>query len=259
MTGTSTSSPSRMKSAASRFYAFFFWNFFALGNVLLFPGALLLFLFVGPFDPNRRVQHLYSCFWAQFYFYVNPFWSLRVEGRHNLPRRHGAVLVVNHESLGDILALFGLYSPFKWISKASVFKVPLIGWNMYFSRYIPVVRGNRQSVEKMMVTCREWIERRVPVLLFPEGTRSPDGSVRAFKDGAFRLAVETGVPVVPMALVGMADCLPKHSRVAGLWVRARLSVLDPVDTAGFEGDVGALRDHVRGLIIAEKERLRVAG
>lgn len=255
---TTDESVARLPRVGRRLYTIFFWTYFLLGNVVMFPGALLLFVFIAPFDRKRHVQHLYSCFWAQTYFYVNPFWHLKIEGRENLPRHHAAVLASNHESLGDILALFGLYSPFKWISKASVFRVPLLGWNMYFSGYIPVTRGDKRSIQEMMATCRDWLERNVPVLFFPEGTRSPDGTVSRFKDGAFQLAIETDSPVVPIAVTGMADCLPKHSRVLGLSVRARISVLEPVDTSSFNGDVGALRDHVRKLIVAEKARLTEA-
>ncbi|WP_233612087.1 hypothetical protein [Corallococcus sp. AB045] len=94
------------------------WAFLALSSAVLFLGALLLWALTRPFDANGRVLHLYSCFWAQLYFYVNPRWHLRVEGRERLPWRGAAVLVSNHESLGDILVHFGLYRPFKWVSKA---------------------------------------------------------------------------------------------------------------------------------------------
>lgn len=237
----------------TRAYGALFWLYFVLINIVLFPGALLLFIVVGPFDRQRRLQHLYSCLWAQMYFYINPFWSLQVTGRHHLPKK-AAVIVVNHESLGDILALFGLYSQFKWVSKASVFRVPIIGWNMRFSRYIPLVRRNRRSIGVMMDTCRAWLADDMPVLFFPEGTRSPDGEVQAFKDGAFMLAHEQGYPVVPLALTGMADCLPKHSVSCRVGARAHITVLPPVESTAF-ADVESLRDHVRDLIVAEKSRL----
>src|SRR5438874_8860146 len=128
--------------------------------------ALLIFLVTFPFDRNRRVLHLYSCAWAQLYFWLNPFWKLTIEGRQKLPTHGAAVLVSNHESLGDILVLFGLFRPFKWVSKQSVFKVPFIGWNMVLNGYVGVIRGKRESVLKMLADCERWLSRGVPVLLF---------------------------------------------------------------------------------------------
>src|SRR5262249_53142360 len=110
------------------------------------------------------------------------------EGRQHLPWRGGAVLVSNHASLADILVLFGLWSPFKWVSKASNFRIPLIGWNMRLNRYVPLVRGDKESIATMMRACEAWLAGGVPVLLFPEGPRSPDGEGKAFKAGAFRMA-----------------------------------------------------------------------
>jgi 1-acyl-sn-glycerol-3-phosphate acyltransferase len=235
-----------------RIYSTAFWVFLCVTCIVMFAGAAALFLLVAPFDRDRRAQHYYSCFWAQIFFYANPMWRCRVEGRHRIPHRGAAVLVSNHESLGDILVCFGLYRPFKWVSKASVFKVPLIGWNMWFNRYIPLVRRNRASVVAMMESCRTWLARDVPVLFFPEGTRSPDGEVKAFKDGAFQLALEVGCPVYPMVITGTANILPKHGYVIRENANCRLRVLEPIDPAQFDGDVARLRDHVRSVIVAER-------
>jgi 1-acyl-sn-glycerol-3-phosphate acyltransferase len=242
-------------SLSRRLFSVAFWTFFATSCVPLFAGAMVVTLLTWPFDRDRRILHLYSCFWAQLYFYVNPIWSLRVEGREHLPWRGAAVLVSNHESLGDVLVLFGLYRPFKWVSKASVFKVPFLGWNMSLNGYVPLVRGDKESIAKMMDHCRRWLDRGMPVLLFPEGTRSEDGQLKPFKDGAFRLAIEKGCPVIPIVLTGTADSLPKHGFVLRQPCRARVRVLPPVPVEPFNGDVAALRDHVRALILEEKARI----
>jgi 1-acyl-sn-glycerol-3-phosphate acyltransferase len=231
-----------------------FWSFFAASSTVLFFVGLLLLLVTWPFDRNRKVLHLFSCGWAQMYFWVNPGWRLRIEGRERLPWKGPAVLVANHQSLGDILVLFGLYRPFKWVSKASVFKVPFLGWNMYLNGYVGLVRGDKQSIAKMMAECEQWLDKGVPVLLFPEGTRSPDSQLLPFKDGAFRLAQTKGVPLIPIALTGTADTLPKHGLVLKRRAHCKVSVLEPVDPKAFP-DVAALRDHVRNLIDAEKTRL----
>nr|WP_246356906.1 lysophospholipid acyltransferase family protein [Pyxidicoccus fallax] len=225
-----------------------------LSCVVLFAGAVLIWLVTLPFDRNGRVLHLYSCFWAQLYFYVNPLWHLKVDGRERLPWNEPAVLVANHESLGDILVLFGLYSPFKWVSKAENFKLPFIGWNMRLNRYVPLVRGDRASIIQMMAKCEYWLARRVPILMFPEGTRSFDGKVKPFKDGAFVLAMKMKCPIIPVVLTGTARTLPKHGLVLNATSHCHVQVMPPVDPAAFP-DVATLREHVRDLIIAEKARI----
>lgn len=236
-----------------------FWFFFALSCMVLFCGALVLWLVTLPFDRNGRVLHLYSCFWAQLYFYVNPLWRLRVEGRQKLPWHGSAVLVCNHQSLGDILALFGLYRPFKWVSKESVFKAPFLGWNMRLNRYVPLRRGDKESIAAMMGACDAWLKRGVPVMLFPEGTRSPDGELKPFKDGAFRLSMANDVPLIPMVLNGTADTLPKHGLVMRTSCACRLKVLDPVDPKAFDGDLVAFKEHVHALMAKELAGLRLQG
>jgi 1-acyl-sn-glycerol-3-phosphate acyltransferase len=232
-----------------------FWLFFALSCIPLFAGALVVWLLTLPFDADGRVLHLYSCFWAQVSFYVNPVWRLRIEGREKLPWRGAAVLVSNHASLADILVLFGLYRPYKWVSKASNFRLPFIGWNMRMNRYVQLVRGDPESIGKMMAASEAWLDKGVPVLMFPEGTRSPDGEVQAFKDGAFRLSMAKGCPLYPIVLAGTADVLPKHGLVLRRRANCRVRVLEPVDPRPFGGDVAAFRDAVRAQIVAGKAAL----
>jgi 1-acyl-sn-glycerol-3-phosphate acyltransferase len=232
-----------------------FWAFFALSCIPLFALAVLVWLLSFPFDRNGRLLHLYSCFWAQVYFYVCPVWHLRVEGRERLPWHGAAVLVSNHASLADILVLFGLYRPFKWVSKASNFRLPFIGWNMRLNRYVPLVRGDPESIGRMMVASEAWLSRGVPVLLFPEGTRSTDGQMKAFKDGAFRLAMAKGCLLYPIVLSGTADVLPKHGLVLRQRADCRARVLEPLDPKGFGADVALFRDEVRARMVAAKALL----
>jgi 1-acyl-sn-glycerol-3-phosphate acyltransferase len=236
-------------------YSVLFWLFFVSSSAALFLIGCVVWVVTRPFDPNGRVQHLYSSAWAMLYFYVNPLWRVRVEGREKLPWKGGAVFVSNHESIGDILVLFGLYRPFKWISKESVFKAPFLGWNMSLNQYVPLRRGDKASITKMMAQCGQWLDRGVPVMMFPEGTRSPDGNLLPFKDGAFRLAIDKKVPIFPIVLTGTRDTLPKHGIVLSESSNCTVRVLDPVDPAPFGDDLPKLREHVRCIISAERARM----
>lgn len=224
-----------------------YWALIGLTCPVFFVGALLIWLVTLPFDRRRTVLHLYSCAWAVFYVAINPMWRLRVTGREHLPWRGPAVIVANHSSLIDILVLFGLFRPFKWVSKAENFKIPFVGWNMHLNGYVSLVRGDRASVVKMLAACSRLIDRGNPVLFFPEGTRSTDGLLRPFKDGAFELAVQHGVPLIPVAVHGTASALPKHGMVLQEHVDARVEILDPLDPADF-GSVADLREAARARI-----------
>ena len=121
----------------------------------------------------------------------------------------------------------------KWLSKKAIFSIPLLGWQMRAAGDVPIVRGDRESARRAMDEMRRRLASGVSVILFPEGTRSPDGSLGEFRDGAFRLAIEAGVPVVPLAIVGAAESLPKRSFVFAH--PATLFVLDPVLTRRLVG------------------------
>jgi 1-acyl-sn-glycerol-3-phosphate acyltransferase len=233
-------------------YSTLFWLFFALSSVVLFFVGCLIRLVTFPFDPDGRANHLFSCAWGMLYFYVNPFWQLRVEGREKLPWKGGAVFVANHQSAGDVLVLFGLYRPFKWVSKETIFKAPFLGWNMRLNRYVPLRRGDKQSITRMMSDCERWLERGVPVLMFPEGTRSPDGNLLPFKDGAFRLAINKQVPIYPIVLTGTANTLPKNGIVMSATAQCLVRVLDPIHPAAFGEDLAALREQVHRVMAAER-------
>lgn len=226
-----------------------YWTLIVLTCPVFFVGAVVVWALTAPWDRRKVVLHLYSSAWASFYVVVNPLWKLRVTGREHLPWRGGAVLVANHASLIDILVLFGLLRPYKWVSKAENFKLPFVGWNMRLNDYVPIVRGDRNSVLAMLAHCSEHLRRGSPVLFFPEGTRTRDGELLPFKDGAFALAVEHGVPVIPIAVHGTGRALPKHGMVLEEHVDARIDVLEPVDPAAF-ADAAALRDEVRDRIEA---------
>lgn len=239
-----------------RLFSIAYWTFVAVSCVPFFLVALILFVVTVPFDRRRVVLHLYSCFWAVFYIYANPVWSLRVAGREKLPWRGPAVLVANHASLVDILTLFALYRPFKWVSKAANFRLPCIGWNMTLNQYVAVVRGDRASILKMMQECRAHLRGGSPILMFPEGTRTTTGELQAFKDGAFQLATEMKCPIIPIALHGTGDSLPKHGIVLRTSMRALVEVLDPIAPDGLEPS--ELRDATRSAIAAALDRRRTA-
>jgi 1-acyl-sn-glycerol-3-phosphate acyltransferase len=164
--------------------------------------------------------------------------------------------VANHESFADILLISHLPFEMKWLSKIEILKIPLIGWMMRMAGDIPIKRGFGPSAVEAMERCRASLRNRVSVMFFPEGTRSPDGRMLPFKDGAFRLALEAGVPILPLAVAGTRTALPKHD-----WrfsrARAVVEVLPPIDTAGLTlDDLPELKARVRATIETARDALR---
>jgi 1-acyl-sn-glycerol-3-phosphate acyltransferase len=119
--------------------------------------------------------------------------------------------VSNHQSQLDILVAFRLFFHFKWVSKIEMFRVPLIGWNMILNRYIKLKRGDKESVGQMLRECEMHLDEGSSIFMFPEGTRSPNGEIKAFKLGSFQLAKNKKVPILPVVISGTNKALPKYS------------------------------------------------
>ena len=225
-------------------FSILYWAFAILSMPLWFAAAVVIRVATFAFDRRRVVQHLWSCLWAQFYVWTNPLWSMKVTGRERCPWQGAAVYVANHTSIIDIVAMYALYRPFKWIAKAELMRTPFIGWNMRLNDYVEVARGDRESIKVMMARCRGHLAAGSPLMIFPEGTRSRDGRLQAFKDGAFKLALEAGCPVIPVAVRGTGESMPKHGFVMRKRMDARLEVLEPISPKDFP-TVALMRDEAR--------------
>jgi 1-acyl-sn-glycerol-3-phosphate acyltransferase len=218
----------------------------------------VLWLVTAPFDPAQRVLHAYVCRWCFLYLRVWPGWSARVEGRELLPSEP-CVLVANHQSVADIFACMGLFHPFKFVSKASLFRVPVVGWMMRLLRYVPLERGQRDSMERLLESCHPWLRQGMSLLIFPEGTYSTGGQLLPFKRGAFRLAMEARVPVVPVVVRGTRELVVKDGPWMGPRARVHVRVLPPILPSEFGADEVALTERVRGIFLSELSPQDVTG
>jgi 1-acyl-sn-glycerol-3-phosphate acyltransferase len=218
-----------------------------------FPFMLLVVAVTVPFDRTRRIPGRFLRLVGSTPTYVFPFWHVRIEGSQ--PRSGAYVCTSNHQSFLDIFAMSRQRREMKWIAKEEVFRIPFFGLYFRLSGDIPVLRGDRESGGAALQKARWYLDRGMPVMIFPEGTRSRDGKMGPFKPGAFRLAIEAQVPILPVAVSGSAYGMPKGSP----WIRPTLvliRVLDPVETRGMTGaDVVKLMQTVRGRIAAAEAEL----
>lgn len=222
-----------------------FWGFVVLSSAVLFPVAVIIWICTAPFDKRKRALHQFTCFWASLYTWLNPAWPVTIHDRDVVDKDTTYVYVANHLSLLDILVLFRLFYDFKWVSKAEIFRVPAIGWNMRMNGYIPLRRGDRSSVIEMMAASARALAAGSSLMIFPEGTRSASGELKAFKTGAFELAVDAQVPVVPIVIQGTHDALPKRGFVLRGRHHISVTVLPPVAP---DGTVEELTELVHGQI-----------
>jgi 1-acyl-sn-glycerol-3-phosphate acyltransferase len=191
---------------------------------------------------------------------VNPAWKIKVEGAEKVsnPRNPYAV-VGNHQSMADIPLFSLLPWEMKWIGKASLWKLPYGGRMFKLAGDIPVDRSDPNARTVALEKAVEYLKQKVSVMFFAEGTRSRDGKLLPFKDGAFLAAIRTQVPVLPVIVEGSHDCLPRKSIIFRDCPAIRLKVFDPVPTEGMtEDDVPRLRDQVRALFVNQLMQWRNA-
>jgi 1-acyl-sn-glycerol-3-phosphate acyltransferase len=137
---------------------------------------------------------------------------LEVKGGELVDPRQPYVICANHASQMDIPTIFGgLRIPVRFMAKKSLFFIPIFGWSMWLARFIPVDRGSSRKARASIKKAASKVKNGPSVLVFPEGTRSPDGKIQKFKSGAFVLAMQAGVPVLPVAIRGSHDILPRDS------------------------------------------------
>lgn len=235
------------------------WPWFLLVSAVTIAVGVFVGTVTGPLDrARRRVLWVHHWIWGRSLFTFGPLWTVR---RQIPPIGPGPYVVVsNHASLIDIPLNLGLPLPIRVSARPGLFGVPVMGWYMRYSRQIQVDSGSQQDIERTLDACRTAIAEGVSVLVFPEGTRSEDGSIGTFHKGAFKLATELGVPVLPVVIDGSGDALPKGSNGLVRWFcRFRMHVLDPVQTADTTA-TRVLTRQVRDAMVAELERMRaVAG
>lgn len=240
-----------MKKLSLSLWSAWSWFVFAMCLALWLPLMAIVWLVTAPFDPPR--------YWTGYLFRrmtvvhqtLTPLWTFRTAGTMPENPRNPYVMVANHESFVDILLISHLPWEMKWLSKKEMFKIPIGGWLMRLARDIPLDRKDPASAAEAMRLCRERLDQKVSVMIFPEGTRSASGDMLPFKDGAFRLAIEAGVPILPLAVHGTRTALRKNDWRYGRSV-AEVRVLEPVPTDGMTlDDVATLRERVRDIISDE--------
>ncbi|NIO04857.1 MAG: 1-acylglycerol-3-phosphate O-acyltransferase [Proteobacteria bacterium] len=158
-----------------------------------------------------RIIHSYARAWGWVITRSSGV-QVTLSGVDHIDRDRPYILMANHQGAYDIFALLA-YLPvdFKWLAKAGLFKIPIFGWAMGAAGYISIDRkGKKKALESIEIAVAK-IRGGASVLVFPEGTRSPDGEIHPFKRGGFTLAIKAGAPIVPISIRGSREVLPRSS------------------------------------------------
>ena len=165
--------------------------------------SIIALIITYPFDKSRRWVHECSRCICITLFGLPPFMRRTIDGLENIEKGKPYVMVMNHNSGVDIFAAYKIPLNFRWVSKREVFKVPFMGWLLPIHGDIPIERGNASAaMAKVIRDGKLWLSRGATIAIFPEGTRSKTGEMGRFKAGAFNLAAEAGVDILPVVMTG---------------------------------------------------------
>lgn len=209
-------------------FTLFMWVYVTTTCVLLFPINLLVFALLYPFDKPRAVIHAMSRFWSLQYYFIAPGWDIDIVGKDKIDKNEKYIMVSNHQSLLDIFLLYVIPLNFRWVSKAEVKRIPIVGWMLSVHGDITIHRGHTESTKKMNREVEKWLDRNVSISIFPEGTRSKDGNIQRFKEGAFVLAKKNGVKILPVVINGNYHVMSKGSWKINPIQKFKVRILDPV-------------------------------
>jgi len=240
------------------FVAVYLVTLFLTTSLLIFlPINIILRITISWLDRRLAVIHWITCLWVSLYTWLSPLWKVSITGLENVDRRKAYIMACNHQSMLDILILFRTFLHFKWVSKASVFKVPIIGWNLSLCKHVKIERGSTTSQRKMLRECARNIRKGSSIMIFPEGTRSRDGQLRPFKEGAFLIALQEKTDIVPMVIDDSYKALPEKGIMPRRKQSAKLNILPPVSYETFKDmTVKQLSDHIHSIIASELEQMR---
>ena len=191
-----------------------------------------LAIVVSFFSKNGNSVHRIAQLWGRSILWVGGIWT-QTTGFNNDLNDRSFIFMSNHQSNFDIPVLYSaLPVQFRWLAKAELFRIPIFGSSMKGAGYISIDRSNRKSAFYSLAKAVEAIRNGTSVMIFPEGTRSRDGKLLPYKKGGFVMAVDAGVPIVPVVITGTHAIMPKGR----LLIRrqcVRVHIGRPIETESF--------------------------
>lgn len=218
--------------------------------LIAFPLIIVVTLFTAIFTilcfpwKNGKAPRAVQVFWSRsvLWFLLIP---IKVTGEENVDPKQSYVFVANHQSFLDVFAVYGwLPNNFKWLMKKEIRKVPFVGTACAVAGHIFVDRSNPRAALQSMDHIKKELVDGISTVIFPEGTRTKTGEMGRFKQGAFKIAMDMGLPVVPLSLNGFFKAMPSGQAFANPRARVSLHIGKPIDISQFN-DINEAMEYLR--------------
>jgi 1-acyl-sn-glycerol-3-phosphate acyltransferase len=218
--------------------------------LIAFPLIIVVTLFTAVFTilcfpwKNGKAPRAVQVFWSRsvLWFLLIP---IKVTGQENVDPKQSYVFVANHQSFLDVFAVYGwLPNNFKWLMKKEIRKVPFVGTACAVAGHIFVDRSNPRAALQSMDHIKKELVEGISTVIFPEGTRTKTGEMGRFKQGAFKIAMDMGLPVVPLSLNGFFKAMPSGQAFANPRARVSLHIGKPIDISQFN-DINEAMEYLR--------------
>lgn len=218
--------------------------------LIAFPLIIVVTLFTAIFTilcfpwKNGKAPRAVQVFWSRSVLWLLLI-PIKVTGQENVDPKQSYVFVANHQSFLDVFAVYGwLPNNFKWLMKKEIRKVPFVGTACAVAGHIFVDRSNPRAALQSMDHIKKELVDGISTVIFPEGTRTKTGEMGRFKQGAFKIAMDMGLPVVPLSLSGFFKAMPSGQAFANPRARVSLHIGKPIDISQFN-DVNEAMEYVR--------------
>lgn len=224
---------------------------------VLFIASFIALVVCYPFDKKRVVVHTLSKWITDVVFGLPIFMKREVIGLENIDPHKAYVMVLNHNSMVDILSIYNLPLIFKWVSKKEVYRIPIVGQLLYAHGDIVINRASaKEAMQLVHVKGLEWLKKGACVSIFPEGTRSKDGEIHNFKAGAFILAKDAGVPILPIVLDG-TNTMVRNGWLMNWRNKITIRILPPVSAEDVQSrDIKDVMTEVRDNMVETLAEIR---
>ena len=180
--------------------------FIALFSIIIATGVIIF----SPFDYRGKITFIFSKIFSKGILLIAGV-RIDIHGKELLDKKENYIFISNHQSYFDIPVLMqAVPNNLRFIYRSSLTRIPIFGWGMYLSGYIPINRENPREAIKSLRKASEKIKKGISVVVFPEGTRSSDGELGVFKRGMFVFAEEANVKLVPTSITGSNNILPRN-------------------------------------------------
>ena len=235
-------------------FSIYLWSYFAFLFAVFFIFIFISFILTFLFDPYRKIPNKILSIMAKCMMMASPNWKIDIQGEDKFNPEIPTVFIANHQSFLDMPVTYHLPWQMKWVSKRSLAFIPVMGWLVWLTGHLTINRSSKSALKKLDNLVQP-LKDKVPVMIFPEGTRTLDGDLKRFKNGAFILAHEYGFNIQPMVIDGGHKAMKPGTKIVESKVNFKLSILDPIETKDFN-DVNTLKEHAFELIDKELQRIR---